>query len=360
MLKVKLPLEILLSGFLPVLAQAASFDCAKASSPVENLICSDQELSALDTKLGVLYRDLTRSKAYLDLKETQRAWLKERNKCDDLICMKERYRERIAALTPSLDLPHYKLPPLDGVKHGAIKEVFDKLVKDYQSRPYQVAQPNGEKADNMGGHCMDLLNALRNGSAKYVSPTVITDDYNDARLDPYKREYRKYINSLGVEWATLPGADWFGGFIEERSESLYRPTRNFALYEMDLDGDSKKEIIFYGEFGVKDEWGSPGKDDTATPSNGNGYSIYKYTSQGLKGDIDRISVPEEFDYKLNRHLNHYSSLFSFNNLYYVTISYLGEVDDTFIDTTVYKLGKAMGSQGKYIYANTVCKFNLGS
>jgi uncharacterized protein len=37
-------------------AQAASFDCAKASSKMERLICSDTELSALDESLGKEYQ----------------------------------------------------------------------------------------------------------------------------------------------------------------------------------------------------------------------------------------------------------------------------------------------------------------
>jgi uncharacterized protein len=38
-------------------ARAASFDCAKAASPREKLVCSDPDLSDLDTKLGRLYAE---------------------------------------------------------------------------------------------------------------------------------------------------------------------------------------------------------------------------------------------------------------------------------------------------------------
>ena len=37
-------------------AQAASFDCAKARSPLEKLICSQPELDAADTRMGEAYR----------------------------------------------------------------------------------------------------------------------------------------------------------------------------------------------------------------------------------------------------------------------------------------------------------------
>jgi uncharacterized protein len=37
-------------------AQAASFDCAKASSFVEKAICSDKQLSSMDDQLARLYK----------------------------------------------------------------------------------------------------------------------------------------------------------------------------------------------------------------------------------------------------------------------------------------------------------------
>jgi uncharacterized protein YfaS (alpha-2-macroglobulin family)/uncharacterized protein YecT (DUF1311 family) len=60
----------------------ASFDCVKASSPIETLICSDETLATLDRELGLLF---TNARTALDgeadrlahLKE-QRAWLKSR------------------------------------------------------------------------------------------------------------------------------------------------------------------------------------------------------------------------------------------------------------------------------------------
>ena len=39
-------------------AQAASFDCGKAATKVEKMICGDEELSKLDDKLGKVYQDV--------------------------------------------------------------------------------------------------------------------------------------------------------------------------------------------------------------------------------------------------------------------------------------------------------------
>lgn len=46
---------ILLAVIVPLSTQAASFDCAKASHPLEKTICADTELSALDEKMAKTY-----------------------------------------------------------------------------------------------------------------------------------------------------------------------------------------------------------------------------------------------------------------------------------------------------------------
>jgi uncharacterized protein len=38
-------------------AQAASFDCGKASTKIEQMICNNQELSDLDSKMAKSYKD---------------------------------------------------------------------------------------------------------------------------------------------------------------------------------------------------------------------------------------------------------------------------------------------------------------
>ena len=46
-------------------AQAASFDCSKAQTKVEHLICGDAELSKLDEKLGQEFQYARRFKVAL-------------------------------------------------------------------------------------------------------------------------------------------------------------------------------------------------------------------------------------------------------------------------------------------------------
>ena len=79
----------------------ASFDCAKASTRVEKLICSDSELASLDIELANVYANTRNSldaggkKALLN---EQRKWIDEYNQCVDKSCVQQQMQERIRAL----------------------------------------------------------------------------------------------------------------------------------------------------------------------------------------------------------------------------------------------------------------------
>lgn len=86
--------------FLLTTAQAASFDCAKAKTEVEKLICSNDELSKLDESLSEAYlRALNRTDIKQQTIKSQRQWLKyERNVCQNVECIKNAYETRIKEL----------------------------------------------------------------------------------------------------------------------------------------------------------------------------------------------------------------------------------------------------------------------
>lgn len=78
-----------------------SFDCSKANSTVNDLICSDKELSALDVDLSQAYKDLLNSNNYDNgaLKSDQLEWLKGMlNSCRDKVCIKSEYENRIGQI----------------------------------------------------------------------------------------------------------------------------------------------------------------------------------------------------------------------------------------------------------------------
>jgi uncharacterized protein len=88
-------------GFLFVGSlEAASFDCKKASTFIENAICQDSELSRLDDELSIAYKKMWKTQNdKTNLKNDQFAWIKEdRDKCLSIDCLKISYSNRIKDL----------------------------------------------------------------------------------------------------------------------------------------------------------------------------------------------------------------------------------------------------------------------
>lgn len=82
--------------------KAASFDCKKAASSVEKLICLDSALSGQDDKLNKAYiekRNSLDDGQRLVLKNEQRTWIRTRNECTTSKCIQELTAERILQLT---------------------------------------------------------------------------------------------------------------------------------------------------------------------------------------------------------------------------------------------------------------------
>lgn len=103
----------------------ASFDCATATTVIEKLICSSDELANLDRSLAAYYA-VARS-TFAESRECLRAdqmrWLHEvRNRCADAECIERAYLERLAdlnAIQPGASAITYRelpaLPPLIAV-----------------------------------------------------------------------------------------------------------------------------------------------------------------------------------------------------------------------------------------------------
>jgi len=76
---------------------AASFDCAKAGTKVEKLICSNEKISQLDEEMAVTFKEAVKREPQT-IKEQQRNWIKVRNSCNGENCVLEAYQNRISEL----------------------------------------------------------------------------------------------------------------------------------------------------------------------------------------------------------------------------------------------------------------------
>lgn len=79
---------------------STSFNCAKATTSIEKMICSNTQLSDLDELLVVSYKKaMSRTEDKKQLKSEQQQWLKStRNACQDVECLKDAYAMRITEL----------------------------------------------------------------------------------------------------------------------------------------------------------------------------------------------------------------------------------------------------------------------
>jgi uncharacterized protein YecT (DUF1311 family) len=79
-------------------APAASFDCTKAASRTEQLICSDASLGARDEILSKLYVAALREDTTGPIRASQREWLAKAGACGTAACLADAYDERIERL----------------------------------------------------------------------------------------------------------------------------------------------------------------------------------------------------------------------------------------------------------------------
>jgi len=99
---------VVLCLLAPACAQAASFDCAKATTQVEKCICGNPELSRLDEELAAAYKGaLKNAKHAQAVRQTEREWLKSRlSTCEKVhydsraisACIQTAYEQRLAWL----------------------------------------------------------------------------------------------------------------------------------------------------------------------------------------------------------------------------------------------------------------------
>lgn len=129
---------------LSITAHAASFDCTKATTAVEKLICTDAELSKFDEELNAAYKAALQDKTQADtIKQAQKKWLKERNTCADLACVESAYKTRLQELLslPAQTISKQKPKPRFTVTEGKGWTVCESYVRFLNSLPESEPPP---------------------------------------------------------------------------------------------------------------------------------------------------------------------------------------------------------------------------
>jgi len=257
-------------------AATASFDCAIASAPIEKIICSDDNLAALDAELGRAYaahRQGLRRDELAALRREQLQWLRSRlDTCDvptaadatapddAVACLSDLYRQRIDDLKAGTASPAEPPPaapavaeaPTDGVirdekiftvdragryavrlesKVGAALQVIDRM-----AGPSALAGEIGKQDGRL-----DLL--LDRGSYKAVMLTPeASAEHAALRVDAFRElngaalprlvELKPVVSDLD----DLTQRSWWIEIAERRSVALEAAGRHLADLRLWKDG----------------------------------------------------------------------------------------------------------------------------
>lgn len=165
-------------------AQAASFDCSKASFKVEKLICSDTLVSELDSSLNKVYSAIEEKPV-----EDQRAWIKNvRNKQTSVEGLAYVYASRIEELVNN---EKYAYTVVDKAPKESLKEVKE-------TKPKSVV-------DNLKEH---VAKGYIEADGYRVSLEVL-DKFGDAYLDRcnVKMAYDQFKQIESEVYRTAPMKD---------------------------------------------------------------------------------------------------------------------------------------------------------
>ncbi|MDR0666923.1 MAG: lysozyme inhibitor LprI family protein [Campylobacteraceae bacterium] len=216
-MKKTLLLLTLLSAFL----FSASFDCKKATTEVEKLICSNEELSQLDDELNKAYKEIlnkTDNKEAL-IKE-QRAWIKERNSCKDEACIKIFYRTQIFKSKTQIAHTSTYAEVLENKKMANMRE---NIYADVRPADSFLLIGGTEKQI-----CKETL-ALFNEKGTYKEDEKIVDfDY-----------VFWYLNNSGlISWVPINAAS----SEMKVSEKIFKFGLEYV--ELDIDNNGKNEYVY--------------------------------------------------------------------------------------------------------------------
>lgn len=217
---------------------AASFDCAKASTNIEKMICADDNLSKLDEELNTIYKQaLSAETSKEELKKQQLMWLKKvRKSCKDAACLKIWYGDRIAVLTKS--------------------DSASKTVNNAQQTTNTSRTAKFNDSQFIGDWCsVPCYYAVT--SRPYDLPCDFRITKNQIRWKLYnKKHIRSYeiLEQTGSKEAFLvSGGDKHAWYSSESSPSKYKLVLESATPQGSMVGDDIVEIEenYFGDKGWK-------------------------------------------------------------------------------------------------------------
>lgn len=165
---------------------AASFDCTKAGTQVEKLICSTAVLGELDVALSTNYKNIRASNigdsAGADLLQTQREWMRQRNTCSSADCIERIYRKRLDEIC--------SYPVLSGI-HPPCK--YSAEIGNKPTANWTASEKRGDFYYVMSAGNINLVLYCPTKMGSQNERTTVLLVANDELIEPFKIQVDKSI-----------------------------------------------------------------------------------------------------------------------------------------------------------------------
>ena len=202
----KLSLLVFVLVGLVYAQKSPSFDCRKATHQVEKMICNDEQLSTHDNNLNQIYKKLKLEIGYArvnvimplnKLKSEQRAWLKKRDRCGTVSCIKDMYKKRIDELTCYNMIIRHKWVKREFIKNYGVYITLDALKKEleynFKKRPFACSPK--QLISLLEDHALYYTHVPHRPGESNLSYTL---DYSTIVIKPYLDSDKKASESLSV------------------------------------------------------------------------------------------------------------------------------------------------------------------
>lgn len=181
---------------------AAGFDCNKAETQVEKMICSNSSISDLDNKLNHLYESSKSSPNKKEIIAKIREWLKsERNQCQTEACLRSAYDDF---------LPKLELFVKDNIEERDSEKTKD-ITNSNQKETSSDSTTISNASDNQNKEDIEEDNKIKNTdiSNKNIKNEYQKFDYNNSNNDKNKHQEIAIDNKPKAEDYT---SWWLTGF----------------------------------------------------------------------------------------------------------------------------------------------------
>jgi uncharacterized protein len=182
-------------------SHAASFDCAKAATATEKLICANQRISDLDEYLGRYFYTARAEvgRGAQCLVPNQRGWLRTvRDACKDAACLERVYLNRLAELDPlqlgATALKNENLPDVKALV-WAIGPELDKVAAPAPKTHVPLVVTGKIVNDQEGGNGYVVQDAK--GAKFILLPAMFVDKSNYMALEGFTQEEPRIYEARG-------------------------------------------------------------------------------------------------------------------------------------------------------------------